>query len=330
MAESGGNKEGVYQSAEVYMSDESIPVAVDDEEEFARAREEWGIKESGEVESMEGSGKEGTRHMVVPPMTKEGDIIRMPNRYKVWKRTVADREKDRTIIMKHYLEGMPYSQISIKLAEERPYQLSIAQISVEVQNALRAWQLSYLDDTNTAKIRELLKLDHVEQELWDTWEKSQEDIIEYQQTVVIGKNDPSTEEIEAEEEEIEAALEGGFDENGRAIREKKAKKVRKGAGKRIPGGGEPGSQSAGKGFTRTRIFEKRISSYGDIRILEQIRLTIEMRAKILGLITNRSKVDVSWRKEAEKLGLDPTKVIDDITQRFIEEGMAKGNGGGEG
>jgi hypothetical protein len=302
-----------------YLSDESVLVGYDeDDEELARyAKGEWEVAES--IDDLPGEGELHTKQMILPPTVNGGEIIRHPNRYKFnfHRRTAAERERDRTVVAKLYLEGRSQTEIAkaIKEANGDSYQLSIPTISRDIQLLLRDWQLTYLSDINKAKVRELVKLDHAESELWEAWAASKQDVVETQQTTILGRNDR-----DPDEDKIEAAINKVPDHEGIQFKQGGllSKKVQ-------PEAGQAGSQSRGKGFVRTKFYEKRRSTYGDIRIIEQIRLIIEMRAKILGLITTKSAVDVSWRKEAEKAGLDPDEIYDTMTESFLQRGMKLGD-----
>lgn len=194
---------------------------------------------------------------------------------------------------------------------------------------LREWQIAYLSNINVAKSRELLRLDNVERELWETWAKSQGDIVESQKTVITGKNDSGAsdeEEIEAEVEEMNAELEGVDEQDGVMVKERGREKRRK----RPPMPGKQGSMSGSREFVRVRTFEKRTSSYGDIKILEMILKVIELRSKILGIVTAQADVNVNWRIEAKRQGYDPDEVLADMQQKYLDAGGDDGDGAVDG
>lgn len=301
----------------VLLTEKDTPIAYDEEDQALideLVEEGWGVKAQ-----LEGAGEKDTSLMPVPPTDAEGKVIKMPHRFAFKKRSYAQIFKDREDISRLYLQGQSHKQIAEWIAENRPYQLTTRTISNDIQHMLRDWQISYLSDMNKAKTRELLKLDNVERELWETWGKSQEDIVEYQKTVVIGKNDQNPEDdedVQAELEDIDRDLSSRdtkSDEDGTVFRQKEKTSKRK-----TPKPGASGSMSQGKGFVRTRIYEKRTSSYGDIRIIEMVLKTIELRAKILGIVSNKSDVNVNWRIQAKQQGYDPDEVLADFQQKYMD------------
>ena len=93
------------------------------------------------------------------------------------KRTAFQIERDRRDIADLYLQGWTQARITqhINDSEERDYQLSARMIGYDLKAIQTAWQASALVDIDAAKARELAKVDRLEREYWDAWERSCED-----------------------------------------------------------------------------------------------------------------------------------------------------------
>jgi hypothetical protein len=85
------------------------------------------------------------------------------------KRSKSQRLRDRRLIASLYLKGEYQSDIAAQLG------ISQGQVSKELAALQVEWQASALVDINTAKARELAKIDALELEYWTAWKRSQED-----------------------------------------------------------------------------------------------------------------------------------------------------------
>jgi len=235
-----------------------------------------------------------------------GSPIVFPNRLKTGKRTVSQRERDFADEQRLYLEGATFYDIAAWIGENRDYKIGLAQIRKDIDKIEERWRLAYLGDMNDMKVRELKKIDKVEMALWMAWDKSLMDIVETQNTTVTGINDTNGKDEENSEE--------GEQE------EQKVELNKRGRPKTLYG--------QGKGFRRTRFYEKRVTTHGDTNILVQVLACVELRSKILGLITNKVSVSRDWRKEAEDMGFDPQEIIDGFREKIIDAAVDRGRFGG--
>ena len=90
------------------------------------------------------------------------------------KRRSIQIERDRREIADLYLQGWTQQRIAdhINADKERGYTLSQRMISYDLLALQKKWQHSALVDIDAAKAQELAKLDRLEREYWDAWERS--------------------------------------------------------------------------------------------------------------------------------------------------------------
>jgi len=90
-------------------------------------------------------------------------------------RTSAQRERDIELETELYLRGYTYLQISATLAERDPpdnYSISAASIGRDLAQVRKKWQEQSLHHMTEQKNKELAKLDLIEREAWEAWERS--------------------------------------------------------------------------------------------------------------------------------------------------------------
>jgi len=92
------------------------------------------------------------------------------------KRTTIQIERDRREIADLYLQGWLQSAIAAHINKDtsRDYTLSQQMISYDLIRLQEQWRESALVDINEAKAQELAKIDRLEREYWDAWERSKE------------------------------------------------------------------------------------------------------------------------------------------------------------
>lgn len=226
-------------------------------------------------------------------------LIKFPQKFKTKKRTLAERERDLADIARYYLGGMTHQEITDKLNSEREYTLSRRMVSKDVGVIWVRWRESYIMDANELRVRELTKLDKLEITYWEAWDRSVKDIVTVKQ-------------------------------------DKTADKVAHGLNAK--GETSDTDQELRPSYERTKTTTEKKQSVGDVKFLEGIERVIEKRCKILGLFAAKN-VNINWRKQAEKDGLDPDKVVDELTEYIIEQNTSdaswgsvdgRGNGGGVG
>lgn len=96
-----------------------------------------------------------------------------PNRRN--KRSLAQKAADALIIEAMHLKGYGCQHIAEEISEMRPYSLSQAQVAFDLAKLHKQWEAEAKALINDEKIRILRKLDRLERELWDAWERSKRD-----------------------------------------------------------------------------------------------------------------------------------------------------------
>jgi len=107
-----------------------------------------------------------------------GERIVHPNRFRKRTRTIAERERDLVDIAEMYLKGMSQGQIAVELSKMRPYEIKRTMIWKDIQRIFAQWEKAYVESAHKLKMRELARLDHLEAEYWNGWERSQKDSLE--------------------------------------------------------------------------------------------------------------------------------------------------------
>jgi hypothetical protein len=88
------------------------------------------------------------------------------------KRTPEQLVYDRQFIADLYVKGVPQHVIRERLNEARPYTLSPATITNDLQAIEKVWLQSTLVDFNEARSKELARIDKLEQTYWEAWDRS--------------------------------------------------------------------------------------------------------------------------------------------------------------
>ena len=94
------------------------------------------------------------------------------------KRTAFQVERDRRDVADLYLKGWTQARISEHLndnGDERDYYFTRSMVGYDLRALQKQWQKSALVDINKAKAQELAKVDRLEREYWDAWERSCQD-----------------------------------------------------------------------------------------------------------------------------------------------------------
>ena len=86
------------------------------------------------------------------------------------KRTKFEREKDLLAISSMYLQGITQAEIGQRLGVSQP------QISYDLRVLRKRWLQSSIVNINEVKAKELARVDHLEREYWEAWEKSKSPI----------------------------------------------------------------------------------------------------------------------------------------------------------
>ena len=107
-----------------------------------------------------------TDNIIVPSDKSDRDVT---------ERTSEELERDRVIIARMYVRGKSQHEMLLtinSLYPDRP--ISSKTINHELQVIRSSWLQSTLVDFNTAKAKELARLDEMESEAWSAWERSKE------------------------------------------------------------------------------------------------------------------------------------------------------------
>lgn len=88
------------------------------------------------------------------------------------KRNKGERERDLPIIADMYVKGKSQRYIAAWLNENREYNLSRITIRNDINKVRDEWLQSAVVDYDEAKARELAKVDKIEDEAWQAWERS--------------------------------------------------------------------------------------------------------------------------------------------------------------
>lgn len=85
------------------------------------------------------------------------------------RRSPAQVARDRRVISNLYMKGWLQTDIAKELG------ISNATISRDLRTLYKQWERSSLVDIDSKKAEELAKIDHLEREYWDAWERSCKD-----------------------------------------------------------------------------------------------------------------------------------------------------------
>ena len=93
------------------------------------------------------------------------------------KRTAFQIERDRRDIADKYLQGWTQARITehLNARKDIAYQLSTRMIGYDLKSVQDMWRASALIDVDEAKANALAKVDRLEREYWNAWERSCED-----------------------------------------------------------------------------------------------------------------------------------------------------------
>lgn len=94
-------------------------------------------------------------------------------------RTHYQIDRDRMIISKLYLAGYLQRQIPAMLKEKSgaDYTLSQQMVSLDIKRVQKMWRDSAIRDFDKQRERELAKIDLLELEAWEQWERSKQDFV---------------------------------------------------------------------------------------------------------------------------------------------------------
>lgn len=88
------------------------------------------------------------------------------------KRTASQREVDLVVEAQLWLGGKSQQEIADTISINRPYDLSRQTISNDLKEIKSRWEQLYLTDYNEHLMKELARIDRLEETYWDSWERS--------------------------------------------------------------------------------------------------------------------------------------------------------------
>lgn len=133
---------------------------------------------------------------------------------KLAKRTKAEKEEHMNIIARMYVKGRTQMEMARELG------LSQGQISNDLRNLLKSWEESRMHNIDLHKNAALLRINMIEEELWEAWEKSKT------AKKVVNTKSKSGEMADA------------LDASGRPIKTSEEKYWRAGSSEELPTGGD--------------------------------------------------------------------------------------------
>lgn len=74
-------------------------------------------------------------------------------------------------------------------------------------------------------------------------------------------------------------------------------------------------------YSRTKAKKIEKNRDGDVTFLHGVQWCIDQRCKIFGLLAPQ-RLQVDWREEAKKAGVDPSIAFNDIVAKYVEEARA--------
>ncbi len=236
---------------------------------------------------------------------QDGRPVQTPQTYALSSRTVAEREADLSFIENLFLRGYTFSDITEKLIEYRHsqglenYTISKEMVILDSKEIMLRWQTSALKDAGAWFDKEMLSLDKLEAEYWDAWERSKARarFVETQR-VEYGDQPMNPNEASIPEETLEAVDEY-LEQDAHGKRRKK---------RQVP--------------PRTIVSVTDNPMDGNPVYLQGIERVIAIKLKMLG-IGQTSNVNINWKREAEKTGVDPDALMDKMVEGFLKEGEKK-------
>jgi hypothetical protein len=88
------------------------------------------------------------------------------------KRTPNQVEIDREFIGELYTQGLSHYAITNRLNSSRPYKLSRQIVTTQIQGIIGEWRAKMLQAVDEKIADELARLNKIEREAWDAWERS--------------------------------------------------------------------------------------------------------------------------------------------------------------
>lgn len=97
------------------------------------------------------------------------------NRRKGYRLTIPEKEEVKNYIAELYAKGYSYTAMTKWITEQGGIAISRSSLIPYVKEVLKEWHDSRIENIEMRMVIEMAKLDKVESEAWDAWERSKED-----------------------------------------------------------------------------------------------------------------------------------------------------------
>lgn len=91
------------------------------------------------------------------------------------RRTVVEIDRDRLDTAVHYLAGKSLREIAEWFSKNRPYKVNVSHVARDLECVRIIWRERASQLVGERKAEELARLDRVEAEAWDAWDRSKKD-----------------------------------------------------------------------------------------------------------------------------------------------------------
>lgn len=118
------------------------------------------------------------------------------------RRSPGQREVDIEFIWPLYIKGQTFRQIAAALNAERQYSVTHVTVYKDVQHILAEWRKLRLEAIDDLKEAELARINALEREYWEAWERSKAEIEKRLEAVETGAKGTSTREQTTREERL--------------------------------------------------------------------------------------------------------------------------------
>lgn len=93
------------------------------------------------------------------------------------RRTVVETDRDRLDTAVHYLAGKSLREIAEWFTKNRPYKVTVSSVARDLECVRIIWRERAGQLVGERKAEELARLDRIEAEAWEAWERSKKDVV---------------------------------------------------------------------------------------------------------------------------------------------------------
>lgn len=91
------------------------------------------------------------------------------------KRTPREREVDIPVEIRLWVRGLSLKEIAAEISKDRPYSVGYSTIDRDIKIERAAWRSETLGAIDELIACELIRVNQIEREAWDAWERSKKD-----------------------------------------------------------------------------------------------------------------------------------------------------------